>query len=257
MTAPRPRPYIVESDRFFTLHFEESQIQSMMSREGPSALVVPYTRAMAGFALFVPRPARISMIGLGGGSLVKHCLRTCLLPTPSAKMTVVELLPEVVALRGRFGLPADGAQLSVVVAEGSTWIADLPQQADVLLVDGFDHAGQAPELTTPAFYAGARAHLRQGGVMVVNLNLDDEAHRRHIRRIRDVFQGELTVVTSEDESNKVVFATRGPLPSTELLTLRAVGLEPEHAVGLPALAEKIAENLRRRPAARRRAAARI
>lgn len=239
---------MVDDGEHRTLHFEESQIQSLMACDDPDRLVVPYTRSMAAFVLFVPTPAHITMIGLGGGSLVKYCLKHL----PASVVTAVEIAASVVALRDRFGVPPDGPRLSVVVQDGADYVRAHPRAADVLLVDGFDGGGLAPTLATPAFYAHCREHLRQGGVMVANLNLDTDGHSVSIRRIRDAFAGELAVITSEDQANKVIFASRGPLPDPELLRLRAEQLDASHPLDLPQVAALVEENLRHRPQERRR-----
>lgn len=54
----------------------------------PDHLLFDYTRVMMGFRLFRPKPKRIEMIGLGGGSLAKACYR-CL---PDCDITVVEMI---------------------------------------------------------------------------------------------------------------------------------------------------------------------
>ena len=55
------------------LHFEDGNVQSRMLQAEPARLVLEYTRLMMGFLLFAPAPARIAMIGLGGGLLAKYC----------------------------------------------------------------------------------------------------------------------------------------------------------------------------------------
>ena len=54
---------------------------------------------MMGFLLFIPSPARILMVGLGGGSLAKFCFRHL----PDAAIDVVEINPHVIALRDDSG----------------------------------------------------------------------------------------------------------------------------------------------------------
>jgi spermidine synthase len=45
-----------------------------------------------------PRPTKVLMIGFGGGSLAKYCHRHLL----TTQVTVVEIDPEVIALRTHF-----------------------------------------------------------------------------------------------------------------------------------------------------------
>src|SRR3954466_5834034 len=110
-----------------TLEFMPGDVQSEMHLARPDALTLAYARAMMCFALFVPDPRHIVMVGLGGGSLAKFCYRHF----PRARITVVELRADVIALREQFHLPPDDARLSVIHADGADYIGLLPASADV------------------------------------------------------------------------------------------------------------------------------
>ena len=98
---PHSPPLVrTEGDRR-TLEFSPGDIQSEMRLSRPDALVLAYARAMMCFALFVPHPRHIVMVGLGGGSLAKFCYRRF----PRARITVLELRADVIALRGQFHVP--------------------------------------------------------------------------------------------------------------------------------------------------------
>jgi spermidine synthase len=135
-------------------------VQSEMLLARPDQLVLAYARAMMGFALFVPRPCHIVMVGLGGGSLAKFCYRHF----PGARITVIELRADVIALREQFLLPPDDARLQVVHADATAYIAGLAGSADVLLLDGFDAGGLPHTLGSARFYADCHAALREGGL---------------------------------------------------------------------------------------------
>jgi spermidine synthase len=70
--------------------------------------VLAYARAMMCFALFVPRPRHIVMVGLGGGSLVKFCHRHFPRAHHRDRMRA-----DVIALRDAFHVPPDDARLRV------------------------------------------------------------------------------------------------------------------------------------------------
>src|SRR5690349_9988184 len=115
MTAPFCRlnfdaPFVVQDGNSRSLHFTMGETQSSMRLDRPDELRIDYTRTMMGFLLLNPRPRNITMIGLGGGSLVKFCRRYL----PAAAVTVVENNPGVIALRKDFGIPDDGAGLRVI-----------------------------------------------------------------------------------------------------------------------------------------------
>ena len=68
-------PFVLQDQGIRSLHFTHGEVQSSMRVGRPDELQVDYTRTMMGFLLLDPQPRRITMIGLGGGSLVKFCHR--------------------------------------------------------------------------------------------------------------------------------------------------------------------------------------
>ena len=69
------KPFVRDDGTGKSLHFTLGELQSRMLTASPWQLEVDYTRTMMGFLLFHPAPARIGMIGLGGGSIAKFCHR--------------------------------------------------------------------------------------------------------------------------------------------------------------------------------------
>jgi spermidine synthase len=226
-----------EENGELSLHFGFPTIQSRMLRADPERLLLDYTRTMMGFLLFAPQPARIAMIGLGGGSLAKYCRRRL----PDADFTAVELSPEVIALRREFAIPDDDAGFRIVCADGADFVHAAAPSFDVLLVDGFDSGGQPRRLCSAAFYDDCRAALAPGGILVVNLCADDSGCGRYIGRISNSFEQRIVVVEADEGDNKIVFACRdGDFPPTlKDLTERLVRLEANHPVDLATTAQKI------------------
>lgn len=187
-----------------TLEFTRDDVQSEMLLSRPDALVLDYTRAMMGFALLQPRPRHIVMVGLGGGSLAKFCYRHF----PGARITVLEVRADVIALRDAFHLPPDGARLRVLHVDAVDYLARHQTQADVLLVDGFDSAGLPPALSSRAFYADCRRALRPGGVMVANIFTYDPDYAGALARLREAFGGRLGWPRGAAGNNRILFACR-------------------------------------------------
>lgn len=197
-------PFVVQDGASRSLHFTMGETQSSMRLDRPDELHIDYTRTMMGFLLLNPRPRNITMIGLGGGSLVKFCRRHL----PFAKMTVVENNPGVIALRKDFGIPEDDAGLRVLVDDGAVHVSTAAAAVDVLLVDGFDSSGQPAQLCSQVFYDGCFGALAAGGVLVVNLHADHPEHELYCKRIAHSFKGNAMQVMAPDKSNCVVFAAR-------------------------------------------------
>lgn len=238
------KPFLYEGDRDISLHFDFSAIQSHMRKADPDKLILGYTRTMMGFLLFQPKPERIAMIGLGGGSLAKYCLRH----VPDAHFTAIEINSKVIALRDKFGIPPDGPNFEVVCADGAVYVRNRSEPVDVLLVDGFDRDGQPGQLGSAEFYDHCYSKLRDGGVLVVNLLESDNKFGTYTARIRKSFDAQVVVVEAEEWGNKIAFAYKGknfpPLATTMSERVRDMG--PTHTVALHAIAQKVIERLKQR-----------
>jgi spermidine synthase len=196
-------PSMILDSGIVTLQFPDGEIQSRMLSSDPNQLLISYTQAMMAFRLFQPMPKRITMIGLGGGSMAKWCYHHL----PDAYITVVEIHPGVIALRDQFYVPEDNERFHVVCYDGADYVAHNHDSATVLLIDGFDMHGQPPQLCSQRFYDDCYKVLHCDGVFVANLcGPDDE---QVLERIRNSFAGRTLVVIPQDSENKVVFAWKG------------------------------------------------
>ncbi|ABE35612.1 spermine/spermidine synthase domain-containing protein [Paraburkholderia xenovorans] len=232
------KPLVIENDQVVSLYFDARGVQSTMLRHDPYALALGYTRTMMGFLLFRPSPCRISMIGLGGGSLAKYCYRHL----PDTAITAIEINPDVIALRDHFHVPRDDGRFTVVCADGAQYVAVPGHRPDVLLVDGFNADGLPARLGSSAFYEACRRRLSDDGVLVANLVTDEPDFHRYLRALWEVFAGAVALAPSEgSEHNVTVFAWKGAggLPSFAAMLDRARALQARHAVNLHATATRI------------------
>ena len=200
-----PIPFTFYEGGCKSLHFSIDQLQSRMRVGQPDQLDVDYTKTMMGFRVLNPRPRHIVMIGLGGGSLAKFCYRNL----PEARITVVEINPHVIALRKEFLVPDDDERFKVIEADGADFVRDAECDVDVLLVDGFDHRGQSPQLGSQDFYNGCRRVLTDHGVTVVNLHENHPLYEHFIDRIGRSFDKNFVEVVANREGNVITFAGKG------------------------------------------------
>lgn len=207
-----------------TLEFMPGNVQSEMRLSDPSALVLAYCRAIMCFALFVPRPRHILMVGLGGGSLAKFCYRHF----AEARITVVELRADVIALRAQFCVPPDDARFCVVHADAATYLARVPDSVDVLLVDGFDEAGLPPALGSARFYGDCRRALRHGGVLAANIFSYDPNYGKMLARLSLMFDERICWFDKVAGNNRILFAVKAPLAGPAPRALRLQRLVARH-----------------------------
>jgi spermidine synthase len=211
------------------LEFQPGMVQSEMRLSRPDDLVLSYARAMMCFVLFHPQPGHIVMVGLGGGSLAKFCYRYL----PHCRITVLELNPDVIALREQFAIPRDNARFRVIEADAVAYMSKLDNSADVLLVDGFDADGLPPALGSAAFYADCRRALRPGGVMVTNIFSYDPNYGAMLRRLRHAFDGRICWFHGIAGNNRILFAVKGGGASPALAMQQKVART--HGLALPML----------------------
>lgn len=208
------RPFVHRTRDSRALHFSIHEVQSFMRSDAPDALALAYTRLMMGFLLWQPQPARIGLIGLGGGSLVKFCHRHL----GASHLEVVEINPHVLALRDEFEIPPDDARLTILQADGARWVRERPEAFDVLMVDGYDYDGLPSALATQRFYDDCAAALRPQGLLVLNLFRGHPHHAVHLDRLRRSFDDAVLEVPDGEAgaldeaaggANSAVFAGRG------------------------------------------------
>lgn len=220
------------------LHLGGPAVQSAMRIREPFVLELEYTRAMMAFLLFQPRPERIALIGLGGGSLAKFIHRHL----PGVRLTALELNPRVVAAaRSYFLLPDNDDRLEVQVADGASFVHAQAGTLDALLVDGFDANRIVEALAAPAFYAACREALRPGGVAVFNLWGSDRMFNTYYERIARAFDDHVLLLPAEKKGNVQVFAFQVPLPDVRFASLEPLAASLAKGLGLemPAFVERM------------------
>ncbi|MCF3935140.1 polyamine aminopropyltransferase [Acuticoccus sp. M5D2P5] len=186
-----------------------------------------YHEMMAHVPLFAHGAARdVLVIGGGDGGVAREILRhdtvrslTMVEIDRAVVDLALEIFPEVSA--GAF----DDPRLALVIDDGAAFAARAEGRYDVIIVDAPDPIGAGAALFTPAFYAGCRAMLRPGGVMVTQSGMPFLAADwlpGHAANLRSVFADVAFFLTT------VPTYTGGPMAhgfSTDDAALKAVPVE--------------------------------
>jgi spermidine synthase len=234
------KPFILDSGLQRRLQFDLYTVQSAMHRDHPDRLILAYTRKMMAFLLFNRAPARVLLLGLGGGSLAKFCYRRL----PYAAITAVEVNPDVIALREEFNIPPDNDRFRVICTDAADYVARLGLSQDVILADACGRDGIAPELDTVEFYEQAHRCLFSGGVFVANMCGELDGRAAHVAKIRAVFGDEIMTLQVRPDGNLIVFAFKARSPEVDWEQLAAAAVELERTFGLdfPRYLRRIALN---------------
>ena len=170
------------------LHFGSRWVQGAMRIARPWSLELEYTREMMLPLLMHPGeswPASVLQIGLGAASITRFLHRY----RPKARVTVVEIVPQVVAAaRQFFKLPDESDRLRIEVGDGHEFVAASKRRFDLILVDGFDEHGRTGMLETLPFYLNCRERLTPKGIVAVNLLRRRGGIGSTVARLREAFE---------------------------------------------------------------------
>lgn len=111
------------------------------------------------------KPLDILVLGNGTGTFASLCLDLF----PCSSVDAVEIDSRITELAGiYFDMPN-----SVKVSEydGRAWLMAAKDQYDVIMVDAYQDITIPFQMSTKEFFALVRDHLRDGGIMVVNMNM--------------------------------------------------------------------------------------
>jgi spermidine synthase len=222
------------------LHFGSEWVQGAMRIARPWSLELEYTRDMMMPLLLRTDPqwpASVLQIGLGSASQTRFLHRF----RPAARITVVEIVPGVVAAaRQFFKLPEESPRLRIEIGDGHDYVAARSGRFDLILIDGFDEKGRTGMLDTLPFYLNCRARLTSRGMMAVNLVDRNRGVGASVARLREAFDDRVLVLPTCEEANTVALTATGrPIEkSVEALRASALALKAQTGLDLAPLVER-------------------
>lgn len=209
---------VVEDGLARALHFGTAAKQSEMLLHDPTQLALGYTRAMSAALLLRPDPARVLLIGLGGGSLAKFLLHHL----PRCEVDAVECREAVYRLARRHFRLDDDPRLTVYIDDGARFLAGRAGAGryDLAAVDAFLDEGIAGSACSFDFLADCRRALTGRGVLAVNLwTRDSVSAAEYLQLVSDVFEGPCLELPVEGKDNVVAFCRAGGLRRRDLTGL--------------------------------------
>lgn len=214
------------------LHFGSPWIQGAMRIARPWSLELEYTRQLMMPLVLRARqdwPASVLQLGLGAASVTRFLHRH----RPAARVTVVEILPQVVAAaRQFFRLPEESPRLRIEIGDGHDFVAGSKRRFDLIVVDGFDADGRPGMLDTMPFYLHCRERLGGRGMVAINLLTRRHGIDASLARIRQAFDDRVLVLPVTEAGNTVAVAATGEPIRESLEELRASALALREQTGL-------------------------
>jgi spermidine synthase len=213
------------------LHLGTSWVQGAMRLNKPDAIELEYVQMMMMWLLFCEQPRHIVQLGLGSAALTKFCYRRF----PDAKVTAIELNPNVIAIcNAHFALPPDDARLQVREMNALDFVTDPANRAnvDILQVDLYDEEARGPVLDTPEFYQACFDCLTDDGIMMTNVFGEFANYDKNLQAIELVFDAVVWVPEEQDENIVVIAFKNSPLLDFSVLYERAAAIKTR--LNLPA-----------------------
>ncbi|MEY4683981.1 MAG: hypothetical protein RLZ25_440 [Pseudomonadota bacterium] len=214
---------VVDAHGVRSLHFGSSARQSAMDLAFPNQIELTYLRSMLIPLLFVARPQRVLLLGLGGGTLARFFLQYF----PGTRIEAVELRHGVVEVAQAYFQLLIRPPLEVHVTDAHHYLERQVSlahgQFDLIFVDVFDAQGPSVVLEEPEFFSRLSALLAPRGAVAINLWSGEGAAWREIQaRIHEHFRGILATLSVPGRGNRISLSLGegyGPL------NLRQLGVE--------------------------------
>ena len=201
--------------------------ESAASLTDPDALPIRYTQVMTIGVVYPPQPARILMLGLGGGSISTYLGRFL----PDATIDVVEIDPAVIgAAKTYFGIK-ETARVRYLEGDGRVFLNRHKETYDLILVDAYQGGSVPFHLLTKEFYALLKAHLAPGGAATFNVHDGTKLYASTLLTLRAVFSGVHLYPSGQGEV--AVVATAEEAPDAATLARRAAGLQEKSGFRYP------------------------
>ncbi len=177
-------------------------VQSVMMKDG-GLTGMYYDYALAGPVICGAEAPRVLVLGNGTGTYARQCLR-CF---PACTVEGVEIDGRITELAGRyFDLPDE---VKVTEYDGRAFLQAVDTQYDVILVDAYQDITIPFQMSSVEFFTMVRAHLRPGGVMVVNLNMHADGQGSINEALCDTIAAVFPSVAAADvrgNTNRELFA---------------------------------------------------
>jgi spermidine synthase len=220
---------VTEISGIRSLHLGSPTIQSSMYVNDPFRLELAYSWGMMCVLLFAPKAKKLTLVGLGGGSIAKYVWKYC----PQFHQTVVELNPQVIKIaRSHFYTPEDDERLQVLEGDGIAYIQAHPGGCEVLMMDAFGSDGLPPDFCTQSFFDDCFEALVPDGLLAINLWGSDKNFDLYVQRMEQSFDHRVLIMPTGKPGNVIVFGFKPelPIPSLQILHQRAKEQAESHKI---------------------------
>jgi spermidine synthase len=188
------------------------QKQTCIDVAEPTRPLLEYPSMMCVGFLFVEKPRRAALLGLGGGYL-PLLFRAFY---PSVSLDVVEIDKVVVELAEKFFFFETSSQIACEVRDGRQFLKRTRHTYDQIWIDAFNGDYIPAHMTTLEFLRLAKSKLSERGVVIQNVHNSNALYDAQVATFRAVFRT-VHVFTGVRSANAVILASDAPLKDPAVL----------------------------------------
>ena len=152
-------------------------------------------------------PFDLLVLGMGTGTYGSQCRRSY----PAMSVTGVEIDGKITRLaRDYFRMPDD---MRVITYDGRAYLNAVEETYDVIMVDAYQDITIPFQMASGEFFRLVREHLKDDGVMVVNMNMRGQREGNINQYLADTIAAEFSEIYTADvpgNSNRELFASNNP-----------------------------------------------
>lgn len=196
---------VFENQQYRWLCFGSESIQSAMNKSDPHKLVLSYMQPMAGFLHFNRQPQHITLLGIGGGALIRYFCHH----VPDIQITVVDHEPMLMDIcRRYFELDiTEQSNIHYQTIDAEQFTRQQTLNSDAMFIDLYDAQTMPEFLLTTEFYQSCYQNLAEHGMVVANILTNDNKQLLNILNpLRQVFDNKTLCIPLEHFDNLIAFA---------------------------------------------------
>lgn len=211
---------VIDRGVFRSLTFDSIYDQSSMDLRDPLNLVHEYTQAMV-LALAFLKPRHITLLGLGGGSILRSVHNVF----PECKINAIELRQQVhVVAAEYFGLPVSN-NITITIADAERWLNSAEDNStDVILADMFTAYCMNPFQMQKNFIQQSYRVLNKKGWIIINYHDISDLNSPFFEFLYSIF-ADVFIYKTAVGNNNVIFASKERVNALAQATSAVLALE--------------------------------
>ena len=154
-----------------------------------------------------PDRAELLVLGMGTGTYATQCRRYF----PDMQIEGVEIDEKITGLAHEyFALPDD---IPVTTYDGRAFLNCTDKKYDIIMVDAYQDITIPFQMSSAEFFGLVRSHLKENGVMIVNMNMISDAEDGINAYLQDTIAsvfGNVYTVNVDRATNRELFASDNP-----------------------------------------------